>query len=274
MRLMIRHDTTYSYATPVASVIQHLRMTPRSYDGLFVRKWRVEIDADYRIDRSEDAFGNILHTFTADGPVTELKISVEGDVETSETAGVVRRTLKLFPLLFWLRNTDLTGHCANISEWADDIAAGEGGDRLATLHALNMAVGREMQHAPGGTDTMTTASAAFERKGGVSQDFAHVLLSAMRHLQIPARFISGYHLPLEQTGPQSRHSWVEAHVDGIGWIGFDPTAGMSTNERYVRVAVGLDRLDASPVRGAQTGGSDELLTVHVNVREGAAIIED
>lgn len=274
MRLMIRHDTTYSYATPVASVIQHLRMTPRPYDGLFIRKWRVEIDADYRIDRSEDAFGNILHTFTADGPVTELRISVGGDVETSDTAGVVRRSFERFPRMFWLRDTDLTGQCARIGEWAQDIAAGEGGDALATMHALNAAIGREMRHAPGGTDTLTTASAAFGKKGGVSQDFAHVMLAGARHLDIPARFISGYRAPGGEPGPESRHSWIEAHVGGIGWIGFDPISGMSVNDRYVRVAMGMDRLDAAPIRGAQTGGSDELLSVHVSVRQGATIIDD
>ena len=274
MRLMVRHETTYSYREPVTSVIQHLRMTPRPHEGLFIRKWRVEIDADYRIDRSEDAFGNVLHTFTADGPVTDLNILVDADVETSDTAGVVRRTIERFPLIFWRRHTALTPDCGNIGQWADDIAAGEGGDRLATLHALNSAVLRQMRHAPGGSDTLTTAEAAFAAKAGVSQDFAHVMLTAARRLDIPARFISGYHLPVTPAGPQSRHSWIEAYVEGIGWIGFDPTTGLSATDRYIRVAVGLDRLDASPVRGAQTGGSDELLTVLVDVRQGPSIIED
>lgn len=273
MRLLVRHETTYSYATPAASIIQHLRMTPRPHEGLFVRKWRVEIDADYRLDRGEDAFGNVLHTFTADGPVTELRVVVSGDVETTDNAGVLKRANERFPLMFWMRPTRLTAACAKVQAWTNDVAAGEGGDLLSTVHALNRSLHETMEIAPGNTDTGTTASEAFEKKGGVSQDFAHVLIAAARHRGIPARCVSGYRLATGP-GPQSRHAWVEAYVQGIGWIAFDPTIGASPTDDYVRVAVGLDHLDAAPVRGAHTGGTNEILTVLVDVAQGPSIIED
>lgn len=274
MRLFVRHETTYSYAHPATTVIQHLRMTPRPHEALFVRSWRVEIDADHRLHRGEDAYGNIQHTFTAEEPISELKIIVEGDVETIDTAGVIRRSLRRFPLMFWQRPTRLTETSPEIIEWASDIAAGEGGDRLATMHALCQDLCRIMDIKPGNTDSGTTAAESFAARGGVSQDFAHVLLAAARHMGVSARCVSGYRLPRDDAGPQSRHAWVEAYIDGIDWISFDPTTGMSPDDSYVRVASGLDHLDAAPVRGAHAGGQNELLTVLVDVRRGPQIIEE
>lgn len=273
MRLTIRHDTLYRYERPASSVIQQLRLTPRGYEGLFIRKWRVEIDADCRLDRSEDAFGNILHTFTADGPVDELRITVEGDVETAEAHGVLKGTLERFPFTFWQRETALTHACPEIVEFAHDIASGEGGDRLETLHALNTAIFNQMRFAVGDTDTKTTACDAFRAKSGVCQDFAHVFLAAVRSLGIPARYIGGYLLRTDVNEQEAGHAWAEAYVDGVGWIGFDPAHSLSTTERYVRVANGLDYLDAAPIRGARIGGSGESMSVSIHVSQGPVIVE-
>lgn len=273
MRLMVLHETTYSYAEPAAAVIQHLRMTPRPYEGLFIRKWRIEIDADYRLDRSEDAYGNVLHTFTASGPVHELRIVLNGDVETSDTSGVVRQTLERFPLVFWQRPTALTAACARITEWAADTAAGEGGDTFACLHALNVSLARQMTYAPTVQFTGSTASDALAAKRGSAQDFAHVMVAAARSLNIPARCVSGYYLYPDGQGPETRHAWVEAHVDGVGWLSLDPTIGKAPGDTHIRVACGLDNLDAAPMRGARTGGSAEAMKVLVKVTQGPTIID-
>lgn len=274
MRLMIRHETIYRYATPASAVIQHLRMTPRAYEGFFLRKWRVEIDADYLISRGEDAFGNILHTYTAEGPVETLRILVSGDVETSDTAGVTRATIERFPLIFWLRETERTTADARIAEWAGDLAAGEGGDRLAALHALNGALFKSLVVAPSINDSGLSAAAVFANGGGTPVDLTHVLLAAARSLDVPARCVSGYRLADPTIdGPETRHTWMEAHIPGIGWVGFDPANGLSTTDAHIRVAHGLDYLDCAPVRGAQTGGSTEVLEVDVSVRQGPVIVD-
>lgn len=274
MRLLVRHETTYRYATPASAVIQHLRMTPRGYEGLFIRKWRVEIDADYRLDRGEDAFGNILHTYTAEGPVEELRILVMGDVETTDTAGITRLAVERFPMIFWKRPTDRTTASPDIVHWAQDTAAGEGGDRLATLHQMNASLHATMKIVPSMTDGGLTASKVFDQRAGTPTDAAHVLIAAARSLDIPARCIGGYRLPKAgQEGLETRLSWVEAYVEGIGWVGFDPSTGMSTTEGHIRVAAGLDYLDCCAVRGAQTGGSAEVLSVELKVTQGPAIIE-
>ncbi len=273
MRLSIRHDTVYRYASPAASVIQHLRLTPRGTNGLFVRRWRVEIDADCRLDRSEDAYGNIIHTFTAEGPLNEMRIAVAGDVETTDTHGLLSGALERFPLTFWQRETALTRPCPAIIEFARDIASGEGGDRLATLHAINAAIYSGMRYSVGETDTRTTACDAFTARAGVCQDFAHVFIAAACALGIPARYAGGYYLRTDMNEQEAGHAWVEAHVDGIGWISFDPTHGISVTDRYVRVAVGPDYLDAAPIRGARIGGAGETLAVTVHVEQGPLIIE-
>ncbi len=108
MRLRISHLTTYRYATPAASVIQMLRLTPRNHDGQYVARWRIDVSTDCRLDQHEDAFGNITHAFTADGPFSELSVLVEGEVETRDTQGIVRGAVERFPPTLFLRETALT----------------------------------------------------------------------------------------------------------------------------------------------------------------------
>ena len=90
MRLRIRHQSTYAYATPANSVTQLLRLTPRSHDGQFVVDWRVEVDHDCRLQQAADAFGNVVHSFTLAGSLTALTVSAIGEVETEDTHGLVR----------------------------------------------------------------------------------------------------------------------------------------------------------------------------------------
>src|SRR6202043_3476696 len=82
MRLSISHKTTYHYVPPATRVIQVLRLTPRNHDGQYVVNWRIDVSADCRLDAQEDAFGNLTHTFNADGPLETLRLSVDGEVET------------------------------------------------------------------------------------------------------------------------------------------------------------------------------------------------
>src|SRR5437867_9096777 len=87
MLIRVSHVTTYRYGTPASSVIQVLRLTPRNHDGQFVMNWRIDVSANCRLDRHEDAFGNIAHAFTADGPFGELTVAVDGEAETRDTQG-------------------------------------------------------------------------------------------------------------------------------------------------------------------------------------------
>jgi transglutaminase-like putative cysteine protease len=253
--------------------VQVLRKMPRSHDGQFVKRWRVETDADCRLDRDEDAFGNITHTFSMDGPIETMTVVVEGEVDTIDKGGLISGTVERLPLGFWLRETPLTRPTPIIREFAHDVARGEGGDRLAALHALMAAVHRSIRFQVGETDAATPAADAFARQVGVCQDLAHVFIAAARAMGAPARYVGGYFLRTDLHEQEAGHAWAEAHVEGVGWLGFDPAHAVCVTDRYVRVGIGADYLEAAPVRGTRIGGGAEALRVKVSVREGRAVVE-
>src|SRR5947207_11611421 len=136
MRIRISHLTSYRYETPAASVIQMLRLTPRNHDGQYVARWRIDVSTDCRLDQHEDAFGNITHTFTADGPFGELDVLAEGEVETRDTQGIVRGAVERFPPSLFLRETMLTQPDEAITAFATEARAKTGDDVLKVLHLM------------------------------------------------------------------------------------------------------------------------------------------
>lgn len=273
MRIKVRHATVYNYGVPVASALQMLRLTPRPHEGQFVRRWRVGVDTDARLDKSEDAYGNVTHLVFLDGPLSRVEIVIEGEVDTSDTNGFVRGSVERQPRALFLRDTALTRPSAAISRFARDVAA-QGGELLATLHDLTTRLHRTMSFEIGVTSSATSASEAFAAKTGVCQDFAHVLIAAARSLEVPARYVSGYYLRSDMVKQEAGHAWVEAFLPRLGWIGFDPAQGHCVTDRYVRVAIGCDALEAAPVRGAQRGGYDESLGVSIQVQQGRSVAQD
>ena len=276
MRIRIRHQTTYHYEVPPSGVIQILRLTPRNHEGQYVVDWRIDMTADSRLSCHEDAFGNIVHTFTADGPVSEISVQVEGDVETQDTSGIIRGGVERFPPSLFLRETALTAPDAAIHEFARTLQQVPGatpdGEVLQVLHAL-----LERLHAdpPGSASRTTetaagasaaTAAEAFAAGGRESQDLAHIFIAAARSLGIPARYIAGYfHEPGGLADHDSGHAWTEAFVPDLGWIGFDPARGICPTDAHVRVAVGLDHQSAAPVRASRYGGGSEARRVAITV---------
>ncbi|MGY2050500.1 transglutaminase family protein [Methylobacterium sp. JK268] len=270
MRIRVVHETAYEYDSPARGLIQMLRLTPRGHDGQHVRSWRIEPTADGRLGRREDGFGNVVHVFSADGPEEALVLRVTGEVETSETHGVIRGAVERLPDPFYLRESRFAVADAAIRAFAED-AVGRETDTLARLHALVDGIHREVAYAPGGpTHSNSTAAEAFALRKGVGQDLAHVFIAAARHLEIPVRYVSGYYYREGTPAQEAGHAWVEARVPDLGWVGFDPCFGISVTEAHLRVAIGLDYLDAAPVRGSRMGGGTETLTVRVVVDEARA----
>jgi transglutaminase-like putative cysteine protease len=268
MRIRISHATTYAYDTPPAGVTQTLRLTPRNYDGQYVVNWRVDLSANCLLHQHEDAFGNITHSFTAEGPLNELAIAVEGEVDTQETHGLVSGAVERFPPGLFLRETALTEPDAAIVDFAETTRAGGKTDTLSLLHLLLTALNREMTFDTDPTHSATTAAEAFGLRRGVCQDLSHIFIAAVRRLGIPARYVSGHFYRADGvTAQDAGHAWAEAYVEKLGWVGFDPTNGICTTEAHVRVAMGLDYLGAAPVRGTRYGGSGETLKVAVQVEQ-------
>ncbi len=254
MRICISHKTHYRYERPVKALTQVLRLPPRGHDGQHVRKWRIEPSVDGRLRPREDAFGNVVHTFSADEPVEEMTVCVTGEVETHETAGVIRGTVERLPDPLYLRDTDLTAPNEDIHAFAHEVATGSR-DPLATLHNLLEGLHRQVAFDTAPTQVTTTAAEAFALKRGVCQDLTHIFIAAARCLDLPARYVSGYLYRADGVVEQEAgHAWAEAKVPGLGWVGFDAANGISVSDAHVRVAIGLDYLGAAPVRGSRTGG--------------------
>lgn len=269
MRIRIQHKSTYRYDRPARRIVQKLRLTPRSCANQRIANWRIEVDADCRLHVSEDAFGNIVHSFSAEGPCDSVTALVEGEAETFDLSGVVQGVSERLPQELYLRETPLTTPTPGIRAFARETTAGRP-DALSKLHELLASIYAVMTFDADATHVATPAAEAFAKKSGVCQDFAHLFIACARELAIPARYVSGYFLRSDgQDCQPASHAWAEAYVASLGWVGFDPAHGLSPDDAYVRVAAALDYLGAAPIRGARAGGGGETLDVHVRV--GAAL---
>ena len=273
MRIRISHATTYRYDAPVKSVTQVLRLTPRNHDGQYVVSSRVDLSANCSLHQHEDAFGNITHVFTADGELNELKVSFEGEVETQDTNGVVAGAVERFPPALYLRETALTAPDAALTRLAGNAVASSS-SRLGILHYLLAKLHRDIVFDTDPTHPATTAAEAYALGRGVCQDITHIFIAAARPAGIPARYVAGhFHRSDGVTAQDAGHAWVEAYVDDLGWVGFDPTNGVCTTDAHVRVAIGLDYLEAAPIRGTRFGGVGETMAVEVHVDQAQRQIQ-
>jgi transglutaminase-like putative cysteine protease len=264
MRLRVQHQTVYRYEKPNPYSIQTLRLSPRPYEGCAVLTWSVRGEGRRELPSLIDGFGNLTHCHTVTRPHVEMTLAVEGEVETTDTAGVVRGTPEPLPPLFFLRETALTAPHPTIAALAAKIAGAP--TVLARLHSLMSAVRDAMDYQLGVTDVQTAAADALQKGAGVCQDHAHVFIAAAKILGIPARYVGGY----LWTGSDGRdndasHAWAEAFVPDLGWVGFDAANRTCPTASYVRASVGLDYWSAAPVRGVRKGGSAETLAVKVTV---------
>ena len=263
MRIRIDHRTTYRYDAPATSLVQALRVTPVEHAGQHLIDWRVDADIDGSFRESRDAFGNRVTMFYADGPVREMSVIVTGLADVTDTGGMIQAEETLPPGAY-LRSTGLTMPDAALRQLAERFA---GETPLNALHGLCGAIHADMRFEVGATGIGTSAGVALAAGHGVCQDFAHIFVVAARLLGHPARYVSG-HLARDEA-QEAAHAWAEAHVPELGWVGFDPTNGISPTDHYLRVAIGLDYLDAAPIRGARRGGGAESLTVSVDAAAAA-----
>lgn len=267
MMLTISHDTHYHYGEPAWMVVQALRLWPAPSASQQVKSWRVEVDGRVLPPTGVDGFGNPVATHAIDRKVSALHLAVHAEVLTLDRSGVHGDDAGGLPPMFFLKPTPLTTPSAGIIALADE-SAGEG-SAIERIHRLVNAVRAKVAYVSNTSDACTSAAEAFEAGTGVCQDHAQVLIAAARHLGYPARYVSGYLCPMEAGTPAASHAWTELFVEGLGWVGFDPSNGVSPDEHYVRVACGRDYRDAAPVRGVRRGGGDETLEVAVRIHQSA-----
>lgn len=266
MQLAIRHNTTYRFDTPVAYGLQQLRLTPKSRPGQTVLDWKMEIDGGKVESVFSDAHANTVTLVSFAPDAAEITVHCHGTVETEDTNGVVGKQKGFVPLWLFQRSTELTRAGPNVRRIAKGLKDEYDSD-LPLLHALSARILDEVAYETGATDAATSADAAIEHGRGVCQDHAHIFVAAARALDYPARYVSGYLMMNDRTHQDASHAWAEAHIDDLGWVGFDVSNGISPDARYVRVATGLDYREAAPISGLRFGSATEELDVAIEVQQ-------
>lgn len=264
MRLRIRHETRYTYETPVSATIQRLHLTPPHFASQRVVSWSIEAPGIENALRYTDGFGNIVHLITVRGRIDTMSVVASGEIDCSDAAGVVRGLVCPVPDAVFLRQTRATQPSREIREMAET-ARREVGEPLPLLHRLMNDIRARVGFEAGVTHAHTTAGEAFSDGKGVCQDHAHIFLAAARFLGIPARYVTGYLLIGEDVVATASHAWAEALVPSLGWVGFDAANNVCPTDNYARVATGLDAGGVVPVLGRRRGGESEDMTVAVIV---------
>jgi transglutaminase-like putative cysteine protease len=237
MKLNLVHETRYSYESPVRYSTQYLRLTPRDTVRQRVIAWRLETPG--QPVGTHDGYGNVLHVLTLDKPVTEIVIRAAGVVETSRSVDEPSdfTGTPLSPLLF-LRATPLTRADDKLAAFAEGFRR-----RAGTLSGLRELAAAARNYQPGADASALT----------------HTFISGCRLLGVPTRFVSGYLCAPGVAAAVAPHAWAEAWVVDR-WRSFDIVQDSIVGEAHVKVAVGADYNDASPIRGVRTGGGTETMS--------------
>ena len=253
MLLNIHHNSNYRYDSPVHYSVLRLRLHPQSSPGQKVIDWTVTVKGATQEANYRDGYGNRTTLISLERNVEELVIRASGQVETEDRTGVLGKVYNFMPIWLYERETELTKPGEAIRELAAGLQIRT--DKLAIMHELMGLLHQRVAYIPGSTNVATTAEEALLNGKGVCQDHTHIFLSVARVLNIPARYVSGY-LMLNNTIEQTAsHAWAEAHIEGLGWVGFDAANDICPNEGYVRVACGLDYREAAPISGIRFGTS-------------------
>jgi transglutaminase-like putative cysteine protease len=284
----VRHRTAYAYDDQVGFARCVLRLTPRSSPGQTVLDSSVSINpAPSQRRVGTGPFGEQTLTIIVEKPHRALVIDARSRVEVSplpiaeEASSPCWETIRTrsfetadlgpeSPASF-LYATARTPISAEITDYAR--ASFTHGRPIAdAVTDLMIRLRSDFVYEPGATDVFTPTRKAFAARQGVCQDFAHIMISGLRGLGLPAAYVSGY---IRTTPPPGRrrlegadatHAWVSAWCgEDQGWIGFDPTNGVMAREDHIILAVGRDYADVAPIDGVVLGSGEQALKVEVDV---------
>ncbi len=264
MRLSISHTTRYAFSAPVVHALQRVRLTPKRTQGQEIARWSMELEHAVRELEYDDQHFNHVTLVSVEPGAREVVIRCTGEVDTEDQAGVIGRHSGHLPLWSFLGQTPLTKPGPKMRAIVRDCASG---DPLERLHLLSRTIRERVEYRAGLTGVDTTGEQAAAAGHGVCQDHAHIFIGAARALEVPARYVSGYLMMNDRIEQEATHAWAEAHVMGLGWVGFDISNGISPDPRYVRVATGLDYRDAAPITGIRFGSMQEDLHVAIAVEQ-------
>ena len=265
MRLRVEHKTTYTYNAPVPYALQQVRLRPKSRPGQTIVDWDIEVKGGQLEVSFEDEHANSVDLVSFTPGQTEIEIICRGTVDVEDQAGVVGPQGGHVPLWLFKRSTALTKMGPQLEALV--AKAPRDGTPLDILHALSAHVLAHVPYSTEQVDSHLTAEDVLIAGHGVCQDHAHVFITAARAMGYPARYVSGYLMMDDRIEQDATHAWAEAHVAGLGWVGFDVSNGISPDSRYVRVATGLDYRGAAPISGMRFGAAGEAMSVALQVQQ-------
>lgn len=273
----IKHITKYSYSNPVIDGANLIRLHPIDDEYQKVASHFISVTNNPFIETYIDFYNNRVGTFVISEPHDELSIISEVEVTTKD---------KLFPddseavKTQWDEINSIK-YDANIYDFFKYISFSGSTDILDLINekslkektpfkaALELCqyVYTNFKYIKGVTNVDSTLDDVWILKAGVCQDFTNILLQMVRMCGIPARYVSGYICPTDDIsrGEGATHAWIEAYIPFYGWLGLDPTNNAIANENHVRLAVGRNYDDCSPVKGVFKRKVESDLFVKVEV---------
>jgi len=272
----IHHITRYVYDRPVKESVNEIRIFPYSAPVQEVLQNELNITGQPDLHYFHDYWQNKAAVFTLASPHPELVIEsrllvrINSSLDTylnfnSGRDSLIQEVNQNLQLLE-LTKADPIGFPADIELILQQIVQ-PWKSIAAIVQDCSHYIFQHFQYIKGITNIETTVDEILQHRAGVCQDFAHVMLQILRSLGIPSRYVSGYICPNKNgmRGEGATHAWVEAWIPGYGWAGIDPTNNVWVTNTHVKLAVGRNFSDCSPVKGTFKGLARQTLFVHVTV---------
>jgi transglutaminase-like putative cysteine protease len=273
----IQHITRYIYDSPVRDSANQIILYPIHDEYQDVLKQEIIITGHPVVDSHVDYYGNEVGSFTYSDPHSILAITSKvlvvtkhrpypvNDIFPSQQWADLKPLQYMVPYIDFLRQEYFEG----FEELKQAVESQKGKDETPYQVALRFCeyVYKNFNYIKGVTSVETTLDEIWKLKAGVCQDFAHILTEMLRMVNIPARYVSGYICTNKNgmRGEGATHAWAEAFIPDYGWLGLDPTNNIIANENHIRLAVGRNFMDCSPVKGVYKGASGHRLEVSVIV---------
>jgi transglutaminase-like putative cysteine protease len=285
-RYHLLHSTDFIYDGSVYESYNEVRLRPRNDDFQSCISFRLVTQPASRGWSYRDGYGNWIHLFNLLPRHRGLRIEAESVVLVHEAPSPapggtsLREFDSLRPALFeehydWIAPSAYVPYMPQLAEISKAAEQACDGTVAGFAQSASDFVHRNFVYMKGATHVHSSVADSLDLRAGVCQDFAHVLIGAVRMRGLPARYVSGYLVTgiaspaakqEEVIGGQASHAWAEIFLPGNGWIGFDPTLGKPIELRHIRVAYGRDYGDVPPVRGVYKGRAGQSLSVDVHVR--------
>ncbi len=286
MNYNVTHVTRYTYRATVELTTGVLRLKPVSRCGQTLERFALRTDPPCLppVERV-DAFGNAVLSLRIERPHRELTIEAASRVriERPPAPGLsppweqVTAEALAFPSLAFdsPANGLYPSRALSLFDEATAYARASFTERRPVHEAamdLNRRIRADFVYDPDATEVNTPAHVAFAHRRGVCQDFAHIMIAALRGLGLPALYVSGYIRTIAPPGKErlagadASHAWVSLWCGGsMGWMDFDPTNALAIQNDHVEVARGRDYTDAAPVESMVLSHGRHELTVEVDV---------